>query len=138
MPDVAIMLLKAGFALFTIGLLLGAVTSRLRNPRMGLSAHLTAVQGGTALLVFGLSWRYFSIAPWADGPIALSLAISIYLLVSGLVLAALTGASRALPIAGQGFHATPAKELAVSILTIGSSVWMLLACLAVCWFALLG
>jgi (hydroxyamino)benzene mutase len=137
MSDAATMLVKTGFALFTVGLMLGAIISRFRNPRMGLSAHLSAIQGGLALSVFGLAWQYFGIPPSAGVPIAFSLIISTYLLISGLVLAASTGASRALPIAGQGYHATPAMELAVSILTIGSSVWMLLACLAICWFALL-
>jgi (hydroxyamino)benzene mutase len=137
MSDVAIMLLKAGLALLTFGLLFGAAIPRLRNPRMGLSAHLTAVQGGMALSVFGIAWNYLGIVQWADAPIAFSLLVSTYLLVAGLVLAAWTGASRALPIAGQGFQATPAMELAVSVLTIGSSIWMLLACLGICWFALL-
>ncbi len=127
---------KAGFVLFTLGLVLGAAIPRLRNPRMGLSAHLTAVQGGLALMVFGLFWESFGIAPWASWPLAVSLAGSTCLLVAGLTLAAITGASRALPIAGQGFTAAPRAELAVAILTIGSSLWMLGACVTICGFFL--
>ena len=131
MADMAMLLGKAGFALFTLGLALGATIPRLRNPRMALSAHLTAVQGGMALMIFGLCWPTFGIAQWATRPIALSLTLSSYVLVAALVLAALTGASRALPIAGQGFTATPRAEQAVSVLTIGASVWLLLTCLAI-------
>lgn len=134
----ALLLGKAGFFLFTLGLALGVAIPRLKNPRMGLSAHLTAVQGGLALLAFALFWTNFAIGDWAAMPIAFSLAASTYLLVAGLVLAALTGASRALPIAGQGFKGSPATEMAVSILTVGSSVWMLLTCITVCLFFLLG
>jgi hydroxylaminobenzene mutase len=136
MSDTALLLGKAGFVLFTAGLALGAAIPRLRNPRMGLSAHLTAVQSGLALLVFSLLWPHFGIAPWASMTIAISIAGSAYILVAALVLAACTGASRALPIAGQGFKATPIAELAVSVLTIGSSVWMLLACITICVFFL--
>ncbi|WP_088307082.1 hydrogenase [Novosphingobium sp. B 225] len=132
----ALVLGKAGVILFTAGLAVGAAIPSLRNPRMGLSAHLTAVQGGLALMVFDLYWDRLGIAPWASTPLAWSLALSTYLLVAGLVLAAVTGASRALPIAGHGFNGTPSAELTVSILTIGASIWMLLVCLAVCGFLL--
>lgn len=138
MIHAAVLLGKAGFVLFTFGLALGVAIPRLKNPRMGLSAHLTAVQGGLALVAFALFWTNLGIGDWASTPIAFSLAASNYLLVAGLVLAAWTGASRALPIAGQGFKGSLAAETAVSILTVGSSVWMLLTCITVCLFFLLG
>jgi (hydroxyamino)benzene mutase len=136
MADVAVLLGKAGFILFTAGLALGIIIPRFKNPRMGLSAHLTAVQGGLVLLVFALFWPNFGIGDWASAPIAFSLAVSTYLLVAGLILAAITGASRALPIAGEGFKGSPSKEMAVWTLTVGSSIWMLMACIAVCLFFL--
>ncbi len=134
MGDVNFLLGKAGFILFTMGLVIGAFIPKLQNPRMGLSAHLTAVQVGTALIAFGLFWPYFSIASWASGPLSISLILSSGLLVFGLLLAAAFGASKALPLAGTGFRASPAMEIIVSALTVGSSVWMLLACLGICFF----
>jgi hydroxylaminobenzene mutase len=132
MGDVNLLLGKAGFILFTIGLTIGAFIPRFRNPRMGLSAHLTAVQTGTALIAFGLFWPFFSIAGWASSLLSISLILSTGLLVVGLCLAAAFGASKSLPLAGNGFRANPAVETIVSMFTVGSSVWMLLACLAIC------
>ena len=136
MDGVQLLLGKAGFLIFTLGLAIGAAIPRFRNARMGLSAHTTAVQTGTALIAFGLFWPHFQISNWAAMPLAISLIVSFCVLILGLVLAASFGASAALPIAGAGFSSSKAKERTVSILAIGSSVWMLLACIAVCCFFL--
>lgn len=136
MDAVELLLGKAGFLIFTLGLAIGAAIPRFRNPRMGLSAHTTAVQTGTALIAFGLFWPQFEIASWAAMPLAISLIASFCVLILSLVLAASFGSSKALPIAGAGFGSSRAKERTVSILAVGSSVWMLLACIAVCFFFL--
>ena len=135
MDGMAILLGKGGFLLFTLGLLIGAMIPRFLNPRMGLSAHLTAVQSGTALIAFGLFWQHFGITAAASPVIGFSLLLSFYALVTGLILAATFGASEALPIAGKGFQSSKAKERVVSILAIGSSIWMVMACLAICAFS---
>lgn len=135
MGTVELFLGKAGFLIFTLGLVIGATIPRFRNPRMGLSAHTTAVQAGTALIAFGLFWPQFEIDGWAAMPLALSLIASFVILILSLVLAASFGAGKALPIAGKGFSSSKAKERTVSILALGS-VWMLLACVAVCFFFL--
>jgi hydroxylaminobenzene mutase len=127
---------RAGFLLFTLGLLLGVALSKMRNPRMGLSAHLTAVQTGPALIAFALLWRYFSVPPSFASMLIYALVFSSYLLVAGITLASLTGASEALPIAGAGHHATPLQERFVSVLVRGSSVVMALCCIAICVFFL--
>lgn len=136
MGAVELLLGKAGFLLFTLGLAIGAAVPRFRNPRMGLSAHTTAVQAGTALIAFGLFWPQFEIASWAAMPLAISLIASFAILIVSLVLAASFGASEALPIAGEGYGSSKAKERTVSILALGSSAWMLLACISVCFFFL--
>lgn len=136
MDDVNLVLGKAGFLLFTVGLVIGAIIPRFHNPRMGLAAHTTAVQSGTALIAFGLFWPFFEIAAWASDGLSISLVASSGLLVAGLCLAAACGASKSLPLAGRGYQASAAMERAVSLLTIGSSVWMLMACLAICFFSL--
>lgn len=136
MDETQILIGKAGFFIFTVGLGLGVLVPRFRNPRMGLSAHTTAVQTGTALIAFGLFWPQFDIAGWAQRPLAISLIVSFSMLICSLVLAASFGASQALPIAGKGFTSSKTKERWVSVLAIGASVWMLLACFAVCIFSL--
>lgn len=136
MGTVELLLGKSGFLIFTLGLVIGAAIPRFRNPRMGLSAHTTAVQTGTALIAFGLFWPQFEVVDWAAMPLAISLIASFSILIVSLVLAASFGASETLPIAGKGFSSTKAKEQTVTILTLGSSIWMLLACVAVCFFFL--
>ncbi|MBD2842146.1 hypothetical protein [Erythrobacter rubeus] len=136
MGSVELLLGKSGFLIFTIGLVIGAAIPRFRNPRMGLSAHTTAVQTGTALIAFGLFWPHLEIAAWAAMPLAVSLVGSFSVLIVSLVLAASFGAGEALPIAGKGFSTTKAKERTVSVLALGSSLWMLLACSSVCFFFL--
>ncbi|MFC4292933.1 hypothetical protein ACFOWX_10965 [Sphingorhabdus arenilitoris] len=136
MDDSAYILGNAGFILFTLGLIIGAVIPRLRNARMALSAHLTAVQSGLALMIFAVFWPFFGLPDWAAAPVGWSLTMSFYLLTTGITLAAHFGASKALPMAGEGFSSSRVRENLVSILTIGSSVWMLLTCLFVCFFLL--
>jgi hydroxylaminobenzene mutase len=54
-------LLIAGTFLFFLGLLNGFVSPFFTAIRVGLSAHLAAVQGGMALLVFGLMLKYIKL-----------------------------------------------------------------------------
>ncbi|WP_066481863.1 MULTISPECIES: hypothetical protein [unclassified Sphingomonas] len=136
MTATAILLGKAGFVLFALGLLIGIAIPKLRNPRMGLSAHLTAVQTGPALIAIALFWPYLTVPEaWAAGVIH-ALWLSSYLLVAGILLAALVGASRSLPIAGQGHRASQTMETVVTVLVKGSSLVMAVAAVAICFFAL--
>jgi hydroxylaminobenzene mutase len=45
-----------GMLLFLLGLLTGFVTTNLRNPRMGLAAHLEGVMNGGFLVIAGFVW----------------------------------------------------------------------------------
>jgi (hydroxyamino)benzene mutase len=123
----SLLLGKSGLALFVLGLLIGAIIPKFRNPRMGLSTHLTAVQSGTFLLAIGVFWPALSVPALFASIIAWSLALSSWFLVSGLGLSAVTGASRILPIAGAGHRGTKFQELLVSTIVLCSSVWLLLA-----------
>lgn len=134
MTDLEITLGKGGFALFTIGLIIGIAIPRFRNSRMALSAHLTAVQMGPALIVFAFFWQYFGIPPIWSLWLSSALLLSSFTLVAGLALAAAFGASKALPIAGKGFSATKAKEQLVTVIVSSSSIIMLIASLAICGF----
>ena len=135
--NATIMLLgKAGFVLFTFGLLLGVAIPKMKNPRMGLSAHLTAVQTGPSLIGFALFWQYLAVPETWTSTLVYALISSSYVLVLGIMLAGLTGASEALPIAGKGHQASPFQEQLVSILVRGSSVAMALSCVVICYFTL--
>ena len=74
--------------LFLFGLLQGTAVQSFANPRMALSAHLTAVQSGIALMIVGAIWSavllnaaFRTIARWAA-------IVGMYGLWLGLTLAA--------------------------------------------------
>ena len=138
MTAAALMLGLSGLILFAIGLLLGFAIPRFANSRMGLSAHLTAAQTGPALIAIALFWQYCSVPEAWDWPLAIALASASYILVAAIALAASTGASSALPIAGKGHSASRTQERAVFVLVGSSSAFMVLAVLALCWFAISG
>lgn len=110
-----------GALLFMLGLLTGAGIPRFRSPRIGLSAHLAAIESGLALIAFGLLLPHLAISiSWA-GAIGHSLWISLYLLWVGLLFAAVYGTGKVLPIAGAGMAAKVWQEKTAGILiAIGS------------------
>jgi (hydroxyamino)benzene mutase len=134
MDEALLNLGRAGF--FTAGLLLGVAIPKMQNPRMGLSAHLTAVQTGPALIAFALFWHYLAVPQVWTSVLAYALVVSSFALVLGITLAGFTGASEALPIAGKGYQASRFQEQLVSFLVRGSSVVMAVSCIAICYFTL--
>ena len=131
-----VMLGVAGFVLFTAGLLIGFAIPAVKNPRMGLSAHLTAAQTGPALTAFALFWQYLSVPSGLTDVLVYTLVVSSFALVLGILLAAIFGAGEALPIAGGAHRADKLRETLVSVLVKGSSVAMALACLTIAYFAI--
>jgi hydroxylaminobenzene mutase len=110
-----------GALLFTLGLLTGFGIPAFRSPRIGLSAHLTAIESGLGLIAFGLLLPHLAISAGWAGAIGQSLWISLYLLWIGLVFAAVYGTGKALPIAGAGLAAAPWQENTARVLiAIGS------------------
>jgi hydroxylaminobenzene mutase len=121
------LLAQRGVLLFLLGLLTGLGQGVYRNPRVGLSAHMTGVQSGTVLIAFGLLWPYLGIASGWAAPVAHTLWLSFYAIWFALVLAAIFGASKVLPIAGKGFGAKPWQEALVSTVMIAGSVACIVA-----------
>ena len=124
-------LLLAGAVLFLIGLLQGGAVHLFANPRMALSAHLTAVQSGMALMIAGLLWSAMSLPAGLAAIARWATVTGMYGLWAGLTLAAATGASAALPMAGAGHHASTVAETLVSALVLGPSGLMALGWLLV-------
>jgi len=105
-----------GAVLFLLGLLQGALIPFFLNPRMALSAHLTAVQSGMALMIFGLIWDLLVLKEkWLLVTYYTSI-ISMYFIWLSITFSAAVGASKALPIAGEGYSSTRFKELAIEII----------------------
>ena len=124
MQDAARMPILAGAILFLLGLIEGALVQSFLNPRMALSAHLTAVQSGMALMIFGLVWRWIALPPLWSAVARWGVMAGIYALWFGLTLSAATGAGDSLPIAGAGYDAGPLAQTTVSALVLGGSAAM--------------
>lgn len=116
------LLILAGAVLFMFGLLQGVAIPQFTNPRMGLSAHLAAVQSGMALMIVGVVWSVGYWSGMAERVAFWSSTLGIFGVWLGLSLAAATGASQALPIAGANFSAGPVVEIGVSALVMISGV----------------
>lgn len=116
------LLCQRGVLLFLFGLLSGLGQGIYRNPRAGLSAHLTGTQAGVALIAFGLVWPRLSLSPGWDLPVAQTLWFSFYVLWFAFLLAAFFGASKVIPIAGQGHRGKAWQEMMVSVLMIAGSL----------------
>jgi len=125
----------AGVLLFLIGLLTGFAIPACRSPRLGLSAHLTAVQSGAFLLGLGLLWPRLAMATAWSNVLANTAWVSLYMVWLSLLLAAIFGAGRGLPIAGGGITTTAAKQTTVTVLmAVGSlAIVAAMAGLLVTW-----
>lgn len=116
-------LIFSGALLFLIGLVQGVVIPKFTNSRMALSAHLSAVQSGMALMIFGIIWGLLSLPMSWHTPVKLALILSMYLIWLGITVSAMTGASKALPIAGEGYTGSKVSENLVTAIE-GAGVFL--------------
>lgn len=131
-------LLVSGLFLFLLGLINGAFIQRFKNARMALSAHLTGVQNGMVLLIFGFLWPHITLEPLV---LSVSFWFSIFSMYSiwlALFLAAVWGTSRSTPIAGAGYTATKTQEQTASFLLVAGSIAIILVTLALLYGLLSG
>lgn len=115
-------LILYGVLLFLLGLINGAVVQHFINPRIGLSAHLAAIQNGLVLIVFGLIWTKTQFSPKLSLVHYWSCLFSMFGIWISLLFAAIWGTSKSTPIAGKGFQAEAWKERTVEFLLVFSSV----------------
>jgi hydroxylaminobenzene mutase len=115
----------SGLLLFFLGLPLGFVVHSLPNQRVALSAHLNAVQSGTALMVLGLLWPRIKLSPRLAAVTATGLSLAFW----GLELRILAAAF-ALPAAGvlmKSATVLGAVSALAMVLTVGTVVFALRA-----------
>jgi hydroxylaminobenzene mutase len=110
-----------GALLFLLGLLTGFGIPAFRSPRIGVSAHLDAIESGLGLIAFGLLFLHLRISIGWASLIAHTLWISLYVLWLGLVVGAAYGTGKSLPIAGAGLAAKRWQEnTARTLMSVGS------------------
>ena len=122
-----------GIFLFLLGLLTGLLVPALRNPRMGVSAHLEAVMNGIFLVVLGLIWKEARLtAKAAKATFGVAL-YGTYTNWAATLLSAMLGTSRLTPIAGAGYTAAQWQEILVGFGLISLSIAMVICCALVLW-----
>ena len=110
-----------GASLFLLGLLTGFGIPMFRSPRIGVSAHLDAIESGLGLIAFGLLIPHLTISLGWASLIAYTMWISLYVLWLGLLFGAAYGTGRTIPIAGAGVIAEPWQEnAALALISLGS------------------
>ena len=124
-------LIRAGFILFTLGLVTGMAIPVFLNPRMALAAHLNAILGAIVLIVVGLTWGLLAMGPVQARFTRATFVFSSYLGWATASLAAAWGTSRFTPIAGEGHTALPWQENVVQGLQGVFSVTVLLGALSI-------
>src|SRR5688572_533212 len=122
-------LLWHGLFLVLLGLLSGFAVPALRNPRMGVSAHLEGVMNGILLVVLGLVWHRFALSARARVALFWLALYGTYVNWGSTLLAAVFGTSRRTPIAGAGFSGEPWQENLLEFGLISLSIAIVAACL---------
>lgn len=109
----------AGLLLFLLGLINGVFIGKCRNPRVGLSAHLTAVQCGTFLVAVDALWPDFDLGRWSN-PLAILLGGGAFLLWAGILSGAIFKRAMSFPVATGDPEVVRPHPLAAGSLMLGS------------------
>lgn len=117
-------LLWHGMVLFVLGLLTGLIQEHLRNPRMGLSAHLEGLMNGTFLLALGSAWSQVRLSPRASSVAYWTALFGTYGNWAVTTMAAAFGTVAMTPIAGSGYSGERWQEALVTagFVSIGIAV----------------
>src|ERR1700754_4406756 len=126
-------LLISGTVLFLLSLLVAFAIPALPNPRMGVSVHVAGLQSGMALWALGLMWQYLALPDGIQRTAQVLAIVGLYAIFASILLAALWGASRSLPIAGAGHQASQLREVVVTSLIAGGSFAITIAVALVLW-----
>lgn len=108
-------LLWHGALLFLIGLLTGFVQQQMRNPRMGLAAHLEGVMNGTLLIAVGAAWQELRLSARQSAWAYALLLYGAWANWATTTLAAVFGTKSMTPLTGAGFSGAPWQELLVAV-----------------------
>lgn len=120
-------LLRNGFVVLLLSLLVGLAIPLLLNPRMALAAHVTGIMLALLLIALGVVWDALGLSPGRAKLVRGLYLYGSYASLAAGVLGAVWGTNRVTPIAGEGFHASATKELVVQILFVSLGLALLAA-----------
>ena len=118
-------LIEAGVLLFLIGLIIGLAVPAFANPRMGLSSHLESLFNGVFLMLAGLIWGRIVLSARLKAVLYWALLYGTFANMMATLLAAIWGAGRMMPIAGQGMEGTSLQEGVVAFLLVSLALTMI-------------
>ena len=124
MEDRGRRLLWHGMALFILGLLTGLIQQQMRNPRMGLAAHLEGIMNGIFLLALGSAWSQVRLSPRASSVAYWTALVGTYGNWAVTVMAAVFGTAAMTPLASAGYSGERWQEAlaTVGFVSIGIAV----------------
>jgi (hydroxyamino)benzene mutase len=110
-----------GMFLFLLGLITGFLMMNIKNPKMGLAAHLEGVMNGTFLIAVGLIWNELKLNDKLKTVTYRTLIYATFVNWLVTLLSAYFGTSKMTPISGQGFVGTDLQEniIRVGFITVG-------------------
>ena len=110
-----------GMFLFLLGLFTGFLMMNIKNPKMGLAAHMEAVMNGTFLIAVGLIWSELKLNNKLKTAVYWTLIYGTFVNWFVTLLSAYFGTSKMTPISGQGFVGTDLQEniIRVGYTTVG-------------------
>ena len=110
-----------GMFLFLLGLFTGFLMMNIKNPKMGLAAHMEAVMNGTFLIAVGLIWSELKLNNKLKTAAYWTLIYGTFVNWFVTLLSAYFGTSKMTPISGQGFVGTDLQEniIRVGYTTVG-------------------
>lgn len=127
MQDRGRRLLWHGMMLFVLGLLTGLIQEHLRNPRMGLAAHLEGLMNGTFLLALGAAWSHVRLSPRANSAAYWTALFGTYGNWAVTVMAAAFGTAAMTPIASAGYSGQRWQETLVTVGFVSIGIAILVA-----------
>ena len=99
-----------GMFLFLLGLITGFLMMNIKNPKMGLAAHLEGVMNGTFLIAVGLIWNELKLNKNLKTAAYGTLIYGTFVNWLVTLLSAYFGTSKMTPLSGQGFTGTDLQE----------------------------
>ncbi len=105
---------RLGMFLFLLGLLTGFIIMQLKNPRMGLAAHLEGVMNGTFLVVCGVIWNELKLSATLRRVLLVTLIFGAFINWTFTLIAAIFGTSQMTPISGAGYSGSSMQENVVT------------------------
>lgn len=126
-------LLWHGMLLFLLGLVTGLFEQALKNPRMGLAAHLEGLMNGTFLLALGAAWSEVRLSD-RTSRVAFGLALyGAYANWVATIFAAILGTAAMTPLAAGTFKGQAWQELVVTFGFVSVGLAMLVSSGLLLW-----